>query len=259
MVNVISSTWSNDSSIITFSGLGGVNTKGTRYNGDGYFYLEFKALNGRGNWNLLISPIQDKGWVSSGAYTDSLSITQDTILKDDVVGVFLDLTGEIGYLQWNRNGSNFSDRIPILTNSGGSVITDIKVGLVGSSSSIGNTSYELIMNPLKFVTNESILLKLSNNNDIYAFDGVDKIIVVNAIIKNQGINYSIREKTLIELPTLTSNLINEYAIKAYNEFKLNEKFNKYIKVNGESEVLGSGKTYTCTIDMSNTKVNKIII
>lgn len=261
MVTVIDGNWSNGNSINTFSGLSGINTLGTRSLGEGFFYLEIKAIEGRANISILLSPVQDKGWTSGGAYTDSLMINPSTLSSNDRIGILLDLTGTIGYVYWNKNNSAFSEKIPLLSNSGGNILNNIKVGLVGTSSSIGATSYELIYNPKYFSTNDNRLLSITNNAVLYSFDGNYNVAISRAIIRNPSNSkiYSLDNKTLINLPSASQNNMILHGIEIGKEIKLDEAFDKIKYVQDTNEVLGEGKTFIHTVDMSNIKINKIIL
>lgn len=80
------------------------------------------------------------------------------------------------------------------------------------------------------------------------------------IVKNTTTNqhYSLAEKTIILLPSLSNENVILHGIETGNEIKLDEEFNKIIYIQDASEEFGSGKIFTHDIDITNIKCNKII-
>lgn len=84
--------------------------------------------------------------------------------------------------------------------------------------------------------------------------------IVKMTLKNLATSkvYSLDNKTLIHFSFSDKNMIL-HGVDTGKEIKLDEDFNKMEYVIETNEVLGVGKTYTHTLDMNKTKVNKIIL
>lgn len=81
------------------------------------------------------------------------------------------------------------------------------------------------------------------------------------IVKNTTTNqhYSLSEKTIILLPSLSNENVILHGIETGKEVQLDVPFNKMKFVQDESEIVGEGRVFTHALDMSKVKVNKIIL
>lgn len=81
------------------------------------------------------------------------------------------------------------------------------------------------------------------------------------IVKNSTTNqhYSLAEKTIILLPSLSNENIISHGIEAGNEVQLDVPFNKMKFVQDTSEILGEGKVFTHDIDVGKIRAKKLIL
>lgn len=121
-------------------------------------------------------------------------------------------------------------------------------------------------------TKHSVVIT-SNSTKINIFDAVD-LLQGNSIIeyvedyyyrrmsvKNpiDSRGYSFDTKTLIHLPSLSNQNMLLHGVKLRKEIQLDAPFDKMKLVKDTSVVLGEGKTFTHTIDLSEIKAKKIIL
>lgn len=81
------------------------------------------------------------------------------------------------------------------------------------------------------------------------------------IVKNSTTNqyYSLAEKTLVQLPSLSPKNMILHGLEAGKEVQLDVPFNKMKFVQDTSEVLGEGKVFTHDIDVGKIMVKKLIL
>lgn len=262
MVNIIDGKWSNNSLTQDVSSTSGRNTIGSRSTGEGVFYLEIEVVRTRQSIGMLLSPVQDKGWVSSGNYSDSMYISFPRNLSvGDRIGVLLDLSKDIGLVYCSLNGEYYVKERPILTNVNSNIINSIKVGLVGNGSTAGTGTYRLIYEPNDFKENIDNIIDLAKYKTVYSFDGNNRLYIRRLALKNPTTNqhYSLAEKTLIALSNASDENMILHGIKAGKEIQLDEAFDKIQYINELSTATQgtSGKIVTQKLSEKPNKILKI--
>lgn len=191
MVKLIDGNWSNNALTCPISDLGGISTNGYRTLGEGVFYCEVICSASANYKSMGVATKLNQSWVSYGNFTDAIyPIPATSLLGGNVIGILLDLTGSVGKLCYNINGGKFSAWVDLVAPSGGAVIQQHRIAIVGSSSSGGSQTYTLNYNTKTFVTSVETIVAFANA-DVYVFDGSEKLIPTKIIFRKNNKYYSL--------------------------------------------------------------------
>lgn len=213
MVKIIDGKWSNGSYSILNGSTYGKTTSDFRTLGEGVFFVEIKNVSGTSNKRIGVSETLNKGWVSSGNYTDSFTPII-TLVAGRVYGLLIDLSDKnIGRLCWNSDGGEFTEWFDIVSPTGRNILKNIRIYTVSNASANGNTEFIINSGQDEFLTIPDTISK-KVRKDTYSFDGSVEIVGHKSFILHDG-KYKKWEETIpyspdiferdSQVPALTSN------------------------------------------------------
>lgn len=179
--------------------------------------------------------------LSNGRVMPENGANGTTLALGDVMGVALDLDN--GTLEFYKNGISLGVSHSNLGSLGEvfPIFKDINTSSKIVTFNFGNTpfAYPMPTGYLAYANNSITTMSIKNPTTLK--------------------HYSLDNKTLIHLPSSSDKNMILHGVESGKEIKLDEDFDKMKYVKDTNEVLGNGKTFTHALDMSNTKINKIIL